>query len=96
MEHPNLALVDYDKLNTFSRMFELDWRGDRSLANKSDFLASKPIYISENDRGNIVAYTNVGPEELSALVKQACTPFVEGLCQKLLHRGILWEEEQER
>ena len=35
IEHPNLSLVDLDKLTSFSKMFELDWRGDRSVANKN-------------------------------------------------------------
>lgn len=34
MEHPNISRVDYDKLKTFCRMFELDWRGDRLTKNK--------------------------------------------------------------
>ena len=34
MEHPNLARADFDKLDAFAKMFELDWRGDRSVPNK--------------------------------------------------------------
>ena len=34
MEHPNLAKTDRTKLDTFCKMFELDWRGDTALANR--------------------------------------------------------------
>lgn len=86
LEHPNLSMVDYDKLNTFSRMFELDWRGDRSIANKNEFLATKPIYINENDKSNIAGYEDLGRFELSVLMKYACTPFVEDLSSKLINK----------
>ena len=49
MEHPNLAKTDYAKLDTFCRMFELDWRGDRAISNKQEFLATNPIYLTEKD-----------------------------------------------
>lgn len=63
-EHPNLSKVDYDKLKTFCRLFELDWRGDRSCDNKKKFMAVNPIYINKNDRSNF-SETDVSKAELS-------------------------------
>ena len=34
MEHPNLLKSDKDQMDLYCRMFELDWRGDRTYANK--------------------------------------------------------------
>jgi hypothetical protein len=33
-EHPSLLKSDRDQLELYCRMFELDWRGDRSSENK--------------------------------------------------------------
>ena len=55
-EHPNLSKVDYEKLNTFTKMFELDWRGDQSIKNKDEFMATNPIYLNEKDQYNFNAY----------------------------------------
>lgn len=33
-EHPNLLKSDRDQLEIYCRMFEVDWRGDRSTLNK--------------------------------------------------------------
>ena len=35
MEHPNLTKADYEKLDGFCKIFELDWRGDRLATNKA-------------------------------------------------------------
>lgn len=58
MEHPNLTKSDYSKLETYSRMFELDWRGDRKLSNKKEFLATHPVYLK--NESTIEGYGNVG------------------------------------
>lgn len=34
MEHPQLSRTDRATLDAFCKMFELDWRGDHSLANR--------------------------------------------------------------
>jgi len=34
MDHPNLANSDRHLLDTYCYMFELDWRGDRTLKNQ--------------------------------------------------------------
>lgn len=57
LEHPNLSQVDYDLLDTYAKMFELDWRGDRSIQNKKEFLSSNPVYL--RDKSNVNAYENM-------------------------------------
>lgn len=76
MEHPNLSGSDYDKMNTFSRMFELDWRGDRAIENKMMFMATNPIYLSEKDRPNTFGVDPLGNFEVTTFLRLACTPFV--------------------
>ena len=83
MEHPNLSKVDYDKLNAFSRMFELDWRGDRSVANKSEFLATNPVYLGKRDHSNLQGYSDLGNFETISLLRHACVPFIETLSAKM-------------
>jgi len=45
IEHPALLKSDKDQLELYSRMFEVDWRGDRALENKGEFMATNPIYL---------------------------------------------------
>jgi hypothetical protein len=82
MEHPSLAKSDYSKLEAFARMFELDWRGDRTLANKKEFLATNPVY--HKNESNIEGYGTIGNFEASAMLRVACTPFVENLAEGLM------------
>ena len=83
MEHPNLSKSDHSKIDTFCQMFELDWRGDRSLENKEEYLATHPIYLSEIDKSNFVGYGIMGDAEVTALLKLACVPFVSDLTNRL-------------
>lgn len=83
MEHPNLTRTDYDKLNTFSRMFELDWRGDRAIQNKMQFLATNPVYVSKIDRTNTEDYEWHGNTEVISSLRFACTPFVPQIVDKM-------------
>ena len=45
LEHPNLMNSDRAHLETFCKMFEVDWRGDKAEKNKEEFLCDKPIYL---------------------------------------------------
>lgn len=38
MEHPNLLKSDKQILDTYCKMFELDWRGDRNFENRSQYM----------------------------------------------------------
>lgn len=84
MEHPNLSKADYSKINTFCQMFELDWRGDRAISNKKEFMGSHPIYIAESDSSNYIGYGEIGNFEATAMLRQACVPYVEQLTKKML------------
>jgi hypothetical protein len=33
MEHPNLPQTEFSKLDSFCKIFELDWRGDTEIEN---------------------------------------------------------------
>ena len=77
LEHPNLARADFEKLDAFSKMFELDWRADRSVPNKNQLLATHPIYLNEKDQSNFCRYGEIGNFEVSAMLRHACTPFVK-------------------
>ena len=81
MEHPNLSKSDYSKVDTFAKMFELDWRGDRKLANKKEFLATNPVY--HKSESNVEGYGQIGNFEASAMLRVACQPFVEKLAAEL-------------
>mmetsp|Transcript_31265 Transcript_31265/g.47855 ORF Transcript_31265/g.47855 Transcript_31265/m.47855 type:complete len:94 (+) Transcript_31265:4948-5229(+) len=83
MEHPNLRPSDFSKLDTFSRMFELDWRGDIDLENKKRFLSMHPVYLHHEDRSNFSGYGTLGNFEMSAMMRHACVPFVGELAQSL-------------
>jgi len=83
IEHPNLANVDRQRLDTFSKMFELDWRGDRLPSNKREFLGTNPVYMGK-DQTNFKKYGIIESFEASTLLRLACIPYVEGLAQKMI------------
>lgn len=65
-------------------MFELDWRGDRSLSNKREYMSHSPIYLNEADSTNVIGYGKVGNFEATAMMRYACVPFVEDLSKKII------------
>jgi hypothetical protein len=83
MEHPNLSRTDYATLDSFCRMFELDWRGDRSLDNKRQFLATNPVYLGEHDQTNFRKYGDIGNFEVTTLLRLACSPFIGKITGKM-------------
>jgi len=50
MENPNLTRSDRATLDAYCKLFSLDWRGDMTLANRDEFMATHPIYISKDDQ----------------------------------------------
>lgn len=86
-EHPNTTKSDYAKLDSFCKLFDLDWRGDRDVKNKKEFLASNPIYLTENDRSNFQGYGHIGNSEVTAMLRKACTPFVADLANEVAKRA---------
>ena len=65
-------------------MFELDWRGDRSISNKHEYMSHSPIYLSEAESTNVIGYGKVGNFEVTAMLRHACVPFVEDLSKKMM------------
>ena len=82
MEHPNLAKSDRSKLDTFCKMFELDWRGDRTIDNKKEFLSSNPVYFDRTLNSNLCGYQ--GPVQVTSLIRNACQDYVETLTDSLV------------
>ena len=59
LEHPNVSRADYNKVKTFSKMFNLDWRGDQSVSNRKEFLSTNPVYLNADDTTNFARYNNM-------------------------------------
>ena len=69
MEHPNLSQSDHQLVKTYCQMFELDWRGDRDIKNKKEYLATNPVYINSRDRSNLEGYGQIGNFEVTAMLR---------------------------
>jgi hypothetical protein len=82
IEHQNLLPSDRVHLETFCKLFELDWRGDVSLKNREEFLHFKPIYLAGD---NIKQYSQMTQEDMRLLLKRACSPYIEEVTQKILY-----------
>lgn len=81
IEHPNLLKSDKDQLELYARMFEVDWRGDRAPENKTQFMASNPIYLEGSSLKSHGELTN---EVVKEKLQRACAPFVEEAARRLL------------
>jgi len=53
MEHPNLANSDRHTMETYCNVFELDWRGDKTLENREKFLMERPVYLDGKDDSSL-------------------------------------------
>ncbi len=82
-EHKNLAASDKSMIDTYCRLFELDWRGDTALENREQFMMNKPIYIHPKDRTGLATYGDISNERVVNEIKQACQPFLPQLLQKM-------------
>ena len=82
MDHPNLAKTDRSKLDTFCKMFELDWRGDRTIENKREFLSTNPVYYNKHLNSNLGGYCEA--VQVTALIRNACQDYVEGVTSQLV------------
>lgn len=49
MEHPNLRRSDRSTLDSYTKMFKLDWRGDQDIEAKDEFLCTHPVYLNSQD-----------------------------------------------
>lgn len=61
LEHPNLLKSDHAMLDTYCKLFELDWKGDKTLENRSNLMFQNPIYI---DGTNIKSYGEITNEKV--------------------------------
>lgn len=75
MEHPNLARSDRSHLDTYCVLFELDWRGDRHISNRDEFMATNPIYTRDStSAARLEIYT---PEYVKERMERANAPFLD-------------------
>jgi len=82
MEHPNLSNFDRANLDTYCTVFELDWRGDRSIENRDEFLMTNPVYMHKNDwlATETTHFDKFKDEEyIKNRVRNAHTPFLDEL-----------------
>ena len=84
IEHPNLLKSDRDQLELYSRMFELDWRGDRSYDNKQEFMATHPIYVEGT---NLKSFGELTNEVVKDKLQRACAPYVEEAARRLINQS---------
>lgn len=80
MEHENLQNSDRLMLETYCNLFELDWRGDRTVANREQFLASNPIYHKDQTQ----VKQTVDAKLVKEMLQRACVPFLPHLTDQLL------------
>ena len=65
MEHENLAGSDRSMLDTYCKLFELDWRGDASIDNREQFMLTNPIYMDKNDRTSLKTVGRINNKRVS-------------------------------
>jgi len=80
-EHPSLLRSDHDQLDMYTRMFELDWRGDRAYLNRHEFMSTNPIYLEGT---NLKAYGEITDEVVKDKLQRACSPYVEEAARRLV------------
>ena len=81
MEHPSLQRSDRDQLELYAKMFEVDWRGDRSYLNRTEFMSSNPIYL---EGANLKSSGEVTDEVVKEKLQKACAPYVEETARRLI------------
>jgi hypothetical protein len=94
MEHPNLSNFDRANLDTYCTVFELDWRGDRSIDNRDEFLMTNPIYMHKKDwLATETTHFNKfkDGEYIKQRVRTAHTPFLDELVKSLQKQASSWE-----
>lgn len=64
-------------------MFGLDWRGDRGTDSKQEWLSTNPVYLNPNDLSSTIGYGQVGPFEVTAMMRSACQPYLTELAASL-------------
>lgn len=84
MEHPNLRRSDRSTLDAYTKMFNLDWRGDSDIGNKDEFMCTHPIYLNDEDQTSTKQMAT--DLDLTTTLQNACQPFLPRLTEKILKR----------
>jgi len=79
-----LRRSDRATLDAYTKMFNLDWRGDSEIRNKDEFMCTHPIYLDEQDQTSSKAVA--GNADLSRTLQAASQPFMPRLVEKILKR----------
>lgn len=87
MEHRNLAESDRSMLDTYCKLFELDWRGDASVDNREQFMLTNPIYMNDNDRTSLNTVGVIDNQRVTKEIRQACQPYLPKLIAKMRELG---------
>lgn len=84
MEHPNLAKNDRYHLESYCKMFELDWRMDSHYTNLDQLLLKKPIYLNSQDRSNTLQTPDLDTNWAAEKLGQSQTPYLKDLANKFM------------
>lgn len=68
-------------MEAYTRMFEVDWKGDRALVNKQEFMMTNPIYL---EGSNLKQFGEITPEVIRDRIQRACASYVEEAASKLI------------
>jgi len=71
-------------MEIYCKIFELDWKLDKDLVNRQEFMYTNPIYL---DGENIKSYGELNNEAVIKMIQKACVPFVEEATQKILNHA---------
>jgi hypothetical protein len=84
MDHPNLQNSDRSTMETYCKMFELDWRGDRDFANKDEFLSTHPVYVDSRDKSKLGGALN--EKVVRSMLRKACSEYLTDLTTKIMKK----------
>ena len=82
-EHPNLNRSDRTLLDTYCKMFELDWRGDLTVANKDQFMSTHYIYMNSRDQSSLEIVGNIDNKRVTTALRAACQPYLPNIVKKI-------------
>ncbi|CDW84758.1 UNKNOWN [Stylonychia lemnae] len=80
--HPNLQQSDRNLIETYCKIFELDWRGEKNAASRDDLLCHSPIPLIGT---NVKSYGAVTKETVNEMIRRACAPYVDQAAHSLLN-----------
>jgi hypothetical protein len=69
VEHPNLNRSDRMTLDSYTKLFKLDWRGDFAIKNKDEFMSTHPIYLDSNDQASTAPMEKM---DIEGVLREAC------------------------